>query len=263
MVGMGCRYPGGVRDPEDLLATARGTGRTRYPASRRTAAGRSAATLLDAGTGPSAYARCGGFVAGCGVSSTRAFFRYLARVRRWRWTRSSGCCWRCAWEALERAGIDPTSLRGQPDRGVRRRHRPAATAAAGRRAGRQSKGYLLTGNARSVISGPGRLRARPGGPGGDAWTRPARPRWWRCTWRAQALRAGRVHAGAGRRRHGDGHARRCSSSSAAQGGLAAGRAVQGVRGGRGRHRAGARASGVLVLKLLSAAEALGGTGCWR
>ena len=46
-----------------------------------------------------------------GRSSTRGSSG-SARGRRWPWTRSSGCCWRCRWEALERAGIDPRSLRG-------------------------------------------------------------------------------------------------------------------------------------------------------
>ena len=56
-----------------------------------------------------------------------------------------------SWEAIERAGIDPASLRGQPDRGVRRsgrlRVRRAADGAG------EAEGYLLTGNATSVISG--------------------------------------------------------------------------------------------------------------
>ncbi len=33
-------------------------------------------------------------------------------AKRWKWTRSSGCSWRLTWEALEDAGIDPTSLAG-------------------------------------------------------------------------------------------------------------------------------------------------------
>ena len=55
------------------------------------------------------------------------------------------------WEALERAGIDPAALRGQPDRGVRR----GGVVRVRRRAcgGRGSEGYLLTGSAASVISG--------------------------------------------------------------------------------------------------------------
>ncbi len=36
------------------------------------------------------------------------------RARRSAWTRSSGCCWRSSWEALERAGIAPDALTGSP-----------------------------------------------------------------------------------------------------------------------------------------------------
>ena len=37
------------------------------------------------------------------------------------------------WEALERAGLDPASLRGSPDRGVRRARPPPGTARAWQR----------------------------------------------------------------------------------------------------------------------------------
>ena len=94
----------------------------------------------------------------------RRLLRDLAARGRWRWTRSSGCCWRPRWEAFERAGIDPASLRGSETGVFVGRHgaglrRPPAR-------GRDAlDGYLLTGTA-SVAVRPGRLRARPGGPGG-------------------------------------------------------------------------------------------------
>ena len=52
------------------------------------------------------------------------------RARRWPWTRSSGCCWRRAWEALERAGHRPGVAARQPDRRVRRLQRPGLHLAA-------------------------------------------------------------------------------------------------------------------------------------
>ena len=57
-----------------------------------------------------------------------------------------------SWEALERAGIDPTSLRGSRDRRLRRRDVPATTALGCWRA-REVEGYLGTGTAASVVSG--------------------------------------------------------------------------------------------------------------
>ena len=88
------------------------------------------------------------------------------RARRWRWTRSSGCCWRPAWEAFERAGIDPGTLRGSrapasssaptaQDYGPRRHE--AAEGIGGLPGHRQRA---------SVASGPARLHPRPRGPGG-------------------------------------------------------------------------------------------------
>ena len=55
------------------------------------------------------------------------------------------------WEALERAGIDPASLRGIADRGVRRGGVVGVWRGLAGPAG--SEGYLVTGNVASVISG--------------------------------------------------------------------------------------------------------------
>ncbi|GAA2934099.1 hypothetical protein GCM10020221_32270 [Streptomyces thioluteus] len=57
-----------------------------------------------------------------------------------------------AWEAFERSGIDPTSLRGQQDRRVRRPDVPRLRllAAGG---GEGIEGLLITGNSGGVASG--------------------------------------------------------------------------------------------------------------
>ena len=89
-----------------------------------------------------------------------------ARARRWRWTRSSGCCWRRRGRRSSGPGIDPTSLRGSRHRRVRRRHRATTTPPGSRDVPEDVEGYLRHRQRRQRRLRPGRLHLRPGGPGG-------------------------------------------------------------------------------------------------
>ncbi len=155
IVGMSCRYPGGVTSPEELweLVASGGDGLSGYPTDRGWDLERINGAERDHPAPASPREGCflhaaGEFDAGFFGISPREALAMDPQQRQWL---------EIAWEAFEDAGIDPASVRGAQVgvfAGISSQDYGRGMESAVRSASAESvEGYLLTGALTSLVSG--------------------------------------------------------------------------------------------------------------